>query len=274
MTEALLQIENLSCGYHGKMILQDIDLCVAPGEIVSIIGPNGSGKTTLLRTMSNILPPEKGDILIRGRKIADIPRKELAGMVAVVAQSVDSKMMTVAEYVLLGRLPYFRRFQFIESKTDEALAEKYMKLTDTYKFRHALMSDISGGERQLASIARALVQEPSLLLLDEPTSHLDITHQAQILGLIHQLNQDLNLTVIMVVHDLNLAAEYSGRLVLLDKTNGRVYRSGTPEQVITRESVENVYGAPVLIGKNPVSGKPCVFLVSRQNELKTEYKEI
>lgn len=265
MTGALLDIKNLSCGYHGKMILQDINLRVASGEIVSIIGPNGSGKTTLLRTISNILPPEKGEIHIHGRKISAIPRKELAGMIAVVAQSVDSKMMTVEEYVLLGRLPYFRRFQFMESGTDEALAEKYMKLTDTYRFRHALMSDISGGERQLASIARALVQEPTLLLLDEPTSHLDITHQAQILGLIHQLNRDLNLTVIMVVHDLNLAAEYSGRLVLLDKRNGRVYRSGTPEQVVTRDSVEAIYGAPVLIEKNPISGKPCVFLVSQPN---------
>jgi len=262
---ALLDLKNVSCGYGGKMILSDINLSVSAGEVVSIIGPNGSGKTTLLRTISNVLSPEAGDVYLHGRKVKTIPRKDMAQKVAVVAQTVDPAKMTVEEYVLLGRLPYFRKYQFLESKKDTLIAEKYMTLTDTFRLKDALMSEVSGGERQLASIARALVQEPTLLLLDEPTSHLDITHQAQILSLIHRLNRELELTVIMVVHDLNLASEYSGRLVLLGKDHGGIYSSGTPEQVLTPETIYEVYTASVQVEKNPVSGKPCIFLLTDEH---------
>ncbi len=263
MTEAILEIDHLSCGYGTKTVIHDVSLKIVAGEIIGIIGPNGSGKTTLLKSITNIVRPEKGKILFQGRMIPSIPRNELARKVAVVGQIVEPAMMTVQEYILLGRLPYFRRYQFMETGKDILLAQRYMTLTDTDKLKDQLMSQISGGERQLASIARALVQEPRLLLLDEPTSHLDITHQAQILGLIQRLNQELGLTVLMVVHDLNLASEYSNRLVLLNKKNGHLYRTGTPEEVLTEKAIQDVYGTPVVIEKNPLSGKPCIFLATQ-----------
>ncbi len=263
MTQAILEIDHLSCGYGAKTIIRDVSLKVVSGEVLSIIGPNGSGKTTLLKAITNIVKPEKGKILFQGRNVQSIPRNELARKVAVVGQTVEPAMMTVQDYILLGRLPYFKKYQFMETGKDRLLAQRYMALTDTDKLKDQLMSQISGGERQLASIARALVQEPTLLLLDEPTSHLDITHQAQILGLIHRLNQELGLTVLMVVHDLNLASEYSSRLVLLNKKDGRIYRTGIPEEVLTENAVRDIYDTPVIIRKNPLSGKPCIFLATQ-----------
>jgi len=263
MTESILEIDHLSCGYGAKTIIRDVSLKVFTGEVLSIIGPNGSGKTTLLKAITNIVKSEKGKILFQGKMIQSIPRNELARKVAVVGQAVEPAMMTVEEYILLGRLPYFKKYQFMETGKDRLLAQRYMELTDTDKLKDQLMSQISGGERQLASIARALVQEPKLLLLDEPTSHLDITHQSQILGLIQRLNQELGLTLLMVVHDLNLASEYSNRLVLLNKKNGHIYQIGTPEQVLTEKAIQDVYGTPVVIEKNPLSGKPCIFLANQ-----------
>jgi iron complex transport system ATP-binding protein len=263
MKEAILHIHNLSCGYGENIILRDIGFSAYKGEIISVIGPNGSGKTTLLRAISNIIKPEKGEIRIQGENLEKIPRRRLAGKIAVVAQAVEPAHVTVEEFVLLGRLPYFRKYQFFETQNDITLALKYMELTDTLKLKDSSMSEISGGERQLASIARALVQEPILLLLDEPTSHLDITHQVQILELIKRLNRELGLTVLMVLHDLNLASEYSDRLVLLNGSSGYIYKDGVPEQVITKESIEKVYRTEVLIKKNPLSGKPYVMLVSK-----------
>jgi iron complex transport system ATP-binding protein len=181
-------------------------------------------------------------------------------MVAVSSQLLDPVLTTVEEYILLGRLPYYRKYQFFETSKDETIVEKYMRLTDTFRLKESLMTELSGGERQLASIARALAQEPILLLLDEPTSHLDITHQAQIMELIGRLNRELGLTVLMVLHDLNLASEYCSRLLLLN--NGSIHKLGTPEEVLTYRTIEEVYKTVVLVKKNPLSGKPYVFLIT------------
>ena len=143
-----------------------------------------------------------------------------------------------------------------------------MELTDTLKLKETVMAEISGGERQLASIARALTQEPILLLLDEPTSHLDITHQVQILELIRRLNQELGLTVLMVLHDLNLASEYSSRLLLLN--NGSIFKMGTPQEVLTYRTIEEVYKTLVLVEKSPLSGKPYIFLVTEEGMKKAD----
>ncbi len=256
--EALLKVEDLFAGYGEAVVLHDIGYSVSKGELVGIIGPNGSGKTTLLRAITRILRPHKGEIYIDGKNIWKISLKELSQVVAVSAQVMDPVLTSVEEYILLGRLPYYRKYQFFETRNDEAIVEKYMKLTDTFRLKDSLMTELSGGERQLASIARALAQEPLLLLLDEPTSHLDITHQAQILALIRRLNRDLGLTVLMVLHDLNLASEYCSRLLLLN--NGSIYRLGTPEEVLTYRTIEEVYRTVVIVEKNPLSGKPHVFL--------------
>ncbi len=143
-------------------------------------------------------------------------------------------------------------------------AEKFMRLTDTIRIKDQYMSEISGGERQLAQVARALVQQPVILLLDEPTSHLDITHQIKILDLIRRLNKELNLTVVMVIHDLNLASEYCTKLTMLK--NGKIYNTGTPKQVLTYEAIEKVYNTIVIVEKNPLSGKPFIIPVTEENK--------
>jgi iron complex transport system ATP-binding protein len=260
MKEELLKIKNLSAGYDENIVLHDIGCTVCQGELIGIIGPNGSGKTTLLRAITRILKPHKGEILIDGKNVWKIPLKEISQMVAVSSQLLDPVLTTVEEYILLGRLPYYRKYQFFETSKDETIVEKYMRLTDTFRLKESLMTELSGGERQLASIARALAQEPILLLLDEPTSHLDITHQAQIMELIGRLNRELGLTVLMVLHDLNLASEYCSRLLLLN--NGSIHKLGTPEEVLTYRTIEEVYKTVVLVKKNPLSGKPYVFLIT------------
>jgi len=258
-----LSIDKLSFKYHKKTILKDISFSTQAGEFVSIIGPNGSGKTTLIKIISKINKPEKGVIYVNGEDIQKLSNRQLARHTAVVMQSSEPAAMSVEAYVLLGRLPFFKKYQFFETVKDIDLAHKYMALTGILGLKEALMNQISGGERQLAAIARALTQEPKLLILDEPTSHLDITHQVQILELITSLKKELNLTILIVLHDLNLAAEFSDRLVLLNGQNGKIYQTGTCEQVLTEESIQNVYHAKIRIQKNPVSKKPCIFLVTQ-----------
>ena len=264
MSDVLLDIKNLSCGYGEKTILQDINLSIDPGEIVTIIGPNGSGKTTLLRAVSRILTPRGGKISLFGADIQKMTPEKLARRIAVVGQLREPVPMTVKEYVLLGRIPFYKRFQFIETDQDKALADRYMRLTGITDCENKRLNELSGGQMQLAAIARALVQEPKLLLLDEPTAHLDITHQARILDLIRQLNRELAITVLMVLHDLNLASEYSHRLVLVK--DGELKASGEPEQVLTYKTVEEVYDTIVLVDKSPLSGRPYVFLVTEEQQ--------
>ena len=163
-------------------------------------------------------------------------------------------------------MPYFKKWQFFETEDDVAVAMKYMELTDISKHGDKMLSEISGGERQLAHIARALVQEPELLLLDEPTAYLDITHQVGILNLIKKLNRELGLTVIMVLHDLNLAAEYADRLILLDR--GSIFKDGLPQDVLTYKNIEAVYKTPVIVNENPVSKRPYVVAVSERMKTK------
>ncbi len=269
----ILQVNNLCLGYQKENILHDISFSVNRGEFISVIGPNGSGKTTLIKAISKYITPRQGAIYLNGENIQNLSGKEIAKLIAVVMQSADPVAMSVEDYVLLGRLPFMEKFQFFESRKDIEIVRNYMALTDILKLKTSRMNEISGGERQLASIARALTQSPSLLVLDEPTSHLDITHQVQILDLISSLKQKLSLTVLMVLHDLNLAAEYSDRLILLNKPkvkhnlkSSTIYKTGTPDEVITESSINEVYNTRVIVKNNPVSSKPCIFLVN-QNQL-------
>lgn len=257
-----LEIKEFSCGYPGHFVLNEINFEIEKGHFVGIIGPNGSGKTTLFRGISGELPTLSGTITLNGQLTQKMSLREKARNIAVVTQQIEAGNMTVEEYVLMGRMPYQRQFQFFETGEDIAIAEKYMKLTGIDNLRDKNMNSLSGGEQQLAGIARALTQEPELLLLDEPTSHLDITHQVQILNLIQRLSEELSLTVLMIIHDLNLAGEYCDTLLMMQK--GTLRKTGTPHEVLNYLDIEAVYDTVVITRTNPVSGKPVVFLVSEK----------
>lgn len=266
----MLEIKDLTCGYYSKFYLKDISFRIDTGELLGIIGPNGSGKTTLLRAITRVLKPEKGSVIFEGKNIWQMGFKELAKKIAVVSHSFEIGYMSVSEFVLLGRIPHYKKFQFLETKKDIDIAERSMVLTDTFKLRDRLMREISGGEKQLVFIARSLTQEPNLLLLDEPTAHLDITHKAGILDLIKRLNKEFGLTVIMILHDLNLASEYCDRLILIN--DGKIYKIGHSEEILTYKIIEEVYKTVVVVEKNPISGKPFVLLVSEQKKYKDAFK--
>jgi len=257
----ILTIQNLSCGYP-KFQLSDINFEIPRGSFAGIIGPNGSGKTTLFRAITGILGLKSGKILLSDKNLKAFSLRERAQNIAIVSQFIEAGDMSVEDYVLMGRIPYHSRFNFFETNEDFEIARKYMEMTDTWRFKDQLMSELSGGEQQLAGIARALTQQPQLLLLDEPTSHLDITHQVHILNVLQQLNQEMGLSVLMVIHDLNLASEYCDRLILVNQ--GKIHTQGTPEEVLTFQNIEDVYKTVVVTQNNPLSGKPAIFLASRK----------
>ena len=255
----MFKIENLSCGYRADIVVNDVSFEVEQGEIIGIIGPNGSGKTTLLRAMTRVLKLHRGNIFFNGKDIWHMDIKELSRQIAVVSQNAPANFMTAEEFIFLGRMPHFKAFHFFETKKDREIVEPCMTLTDTLRFRDRFLYELSGGERQLVVIARALAQEPRLLLLDEPTAYLDITHQVRILDLIKKLNKNLGITVVMVLHDLNLASEYCHKLVLIK--NGCVHKMGKCEEVLEYKTIEDVYETVVVVKKSPVSLKPYVFVV-------------
>lgn len=255
-----LKIDNLVCGYGKKFNLNEISFDLPKGCFAGIVGPNGSGKTTLFRGITGEIETKSGTIILNDKNFAEINNREKAKSIAIVNQVIETEDISVQDYVLLGRTPYHSRFQFFETSKDYEIAEHYMRLTNVYQFKDKLLSELSGGEQQLAAVARALTQEPDLLLLDEPTSHLDITHQVQILNLIQKLNKELNLSVLMIIHDLNLAGEYCDRLIMMK--SGSVYKTGSPSEVINYKLIEEVYETVVITKLNPVSKKPVIFLIS------------
>jgi len=256
----ILEIKDFSCGYSNKFAITGIDFHLPKASFAGIVGPNGSGKTTLFRGITAELESWTGKILLDDKNIHSMDFKQRAKKMAVVAQHIESPDISVEDYVLMGRLPYHGKFQFFDTQKDFEIAQHYMKLTGVIPLKDKYMNQLSGGEQQLAAIARALTQEPELLLLDEPTSHLDIGHQVQILNLIQNLNKNMGLTVLMIIHDLNLAGEYCDFLVMLD--SGKMRMAGKPEQVLDYKVIEEVYKTIVVTQKNPISGKPAVFLVS------------
>lgn len=256
----MLDLRHVSCRYDDRLVLKDINVLVEDGGLVGVIGPNGSGKTTLIRAVTRAIELAEGEVLLKGRPLAALGFKELAQQVAVVGRLYDLDVrMRVEDLVLLGRIPHRGRFRLMERRSDLDAAHEAMELTGILDLRGRFVDSLSSGERQLAFIARALAQEPQLLLLDEPTSHLDIGHQARVLDLIRRLNKVKGLTVLVVLHDLNLASQYCERLLLL--SNGALFRDGTPEDVLTYRTIEEVYHTAVVVTKSPVSSRPGVFLI-------------
>jgi len=263
----MLEVIEHSCGYHHNLILQNVSFAVQNHEIFGVIGPNGSGKTTLLRALTKVIKPGRGKVVWDGNELSELSLKDLARKVAVVSQGARYEPhVTIENFVLFGRIPHRTRFQFFENSRDLELAEKAMEQTGILHLRDRMMNNLSGGERQLAFIARALCQEPGFLLLDEPTAHLDITHQVEVLDLIRRLNRSSSIGVVVVLHDLNYASEYCDQLVLLRR--GEVYRSGRPDEVLTYQIIEEVYQTTVVVSRNPLSSKPYVLVVSEEEKRK------
>lgn len=258
---AILRMESVCFQYPGREVFHGLTFGLEEGEVLGLIGPNSSGKTTLLKLMDGLLNPRRGKVFLEGKDLRKVPRREVARKIAVVPQEMEAPFsFTAGEIVLMGRAPYMGRFGW-EKQRDLKIAREGMALTDIAHLEKRPFAELSQGEKQRVLIARALAQEPRVMLLDEPTSHLDINHQVEINGLIRSLNVEKNLTVMNISHDLNLAAEYSHRIVLL--SSGSIYAMGTPSMVITEENIRRVYETMVMVEKNPVSGAPRVTPLAR-----------
>ncbi|MCR3921467.1 MAG: heme ABC transporter ATP-binding protein [Firmicutes bacterium] len=255
-----IEIQDLSFTYGSHKVLDGTTFQVSPGTFVGIIGPNGSGKTTLLKLLSRILKPTAGCVVLGEQSLDSLTQKTLARTMAVVAQDTNAGyQFTVEDVVLMGRAPYLGRFQ-AESLEDYEIVRQALEVTGCIHLRKRSITELSGGERQRVTIARALAQQPEVLLLDEPTSHLDIGYQQEILDLVKRLSTVEGLTVVAVLHDLNLAAYYCNELVLVH--HGKIRACGPATEVLTADNIETVYGTRVLITPHPVFGTPQVSLLS------------
>ena len=237
--EALLTIQSLTAGYQTEDVLQNISFTVSAGEFISIVAPNGTGKSTLLKCITGVLPLRDGKVLLRDRTRSSYKPREFARQVAVVGEEEASFDFSAEQIVFMGRFPHIPRFAQ-PSAVDRGLVQEAMDNVGMWHKRHAKLHELSQGERQKVMIARALAQSPQLLLLDEPTSHLDIANQYAVLGLVKKLAAERNIAVIAVLHDINLALRFSSRLILLK--HGRLLADGPPETVLTPEMLEILYG--------------------------------
>jgi iron complex transport system ATP-binding protein len=256
---AQLIIQDVVAEYGSIPALQGVSLEVNAGDMAGIIGPNGSGKSTLLRTIARVLRPRRGCVLLDGEDVFRWETKQLARRLGVVAQeSPISFDFTALEIVLMGRAPYLGRLE-AESERDLAIARQAMEETDCWELAQRPITQLSGGEKQRVVVARALAQQPEILLLDEPTAALDINHQVEILDIVARLNRTDSVTTLVVMHDLNLASQYCDYLVVLKA--GKVFAVGTPEEVISAPVISAVYGTDVVVAPHPRSGRPQIVLL-------------
>lgn len=256
----LLSFQDVEFAYNGSFRLFDVNLTVNKGDFTGIIGANGSGKSTLIKLMAGFLSPISGSIKLEGRPLAGLNRKAVARKVAVVSQGVHTEFeFTVEEMVRLGRIPHLGRWQS-EGPGDTRAVERALELTGLTGFRKRYFKRLSGGEAQRVLVAQALAQEPEMLLLDEPTTYMDMAYQQDLFALLSELNHG-GITIVAVLHDINLASLYCGNLVAVRE--GQIYTDGSPGQVITRENIKAIYGCAVEISLHPVVNRPQVIMLPR-----------
>ncbi|QMV14589.1 ABC transporter ATP-binding protein [Vibrio spartinae] len=256
-----LVVEQLSAGYGEKTIVKHLSLKIAPGKITSIVGANACGKSTLLKTLSRLLTPSQGQVLLDGKSVHHSPTRTLARTLGLLPQSpIAPEGITVGDLVSRGRHPHHGIMSRWRKQDDEAVANalEVTKLTDLIE---SDVDALSGGQRQRVWIAMALAQETDILLLDEPTTFLDVTHQIEVLDLLVDLNLQRGITIVMVLHDLNLAARYSDNLLAM--INGQVHAHGKPEKVLTNETIQAVFGLNNHIMIDPVSNIPMMIPIGR-----------
>ncbi len=250
----VLEAKNLQLCYDAAVILPDMNLSIHTGQITALVGTNGSGKSTLLKAFARLLKPDQGNVYLDGRAIATLSSSEVARRMAILPQSPDvPSSLTVHELVEQGRYPHAGPLKMLR-KQDHAAIDRALALTGMSDYRNRLLDSLSGGERQRAWIALALAQSTSVLLLDEPTTYLDIRHQLEIMELVQRLNHEEGMTVIIVLHDLNQAAQLADRMIVLQQ--GRVAGDGRPETVMTASMLETVFGIHARVVEDPEGGRP------------------
>lgn len=249
----MLEARNITINYGECEVLQDVSFALASGETLAVLGANGAGKTTLLRALNGFLPVSNGEILLAGKPLQSFSRRETARKMSVVAQENETKFpVTVLEFVLAGRFAHGGVFGW-ESEGDLSAAKNALEACDLKGYEARLMNRLSGGERQRVVFARALATEAEILLLDEPTANLDLSHQALMFRLVRERCRQGESAAVVVTHDLNLAAEFADRILLLK--NGRIAANGTPEEVLNANTLREVFAVEVLLDENPLSGK-------------------
>ncbi len=253
----MIKVDRLSFAYDREPVLKNITWDVEKGEFWGIIGPNGSGKSTLLKCLSKVLTDYRGDIYLARENLKFLSVQQMARKMAFVPEeTVITFSYNCMEIVLMGRNPHLKRFEF-EKKKDWEIARACMKETMCLHLADRFIDELSSGERQRVVIARALTQEPALLLLDEPTAHLDINFELEIFDILKRMQKERGLTVITVLHNLNLASQYCEKLLLLKE--GEVFAWGQEKHVITKENIREVYGVEAIVGKDPLTERPWVF---------------
>ena len=262
-SSSAVSAEGLRYEVDAKSLLDGVDLHVERGQFVGLIGPNGAGKTMLLRAIAGVLYSSEGVVLLDGTDVQNIPPREIARAMALVPQVAPyTQGFTALELVLMGRYPHLGRFQ-IEGREDNLIARDAMRLTETDQFTDRTLDTLSGGERQRIFVSRALAQQPRVLLLDEPTSNLDILHQLKVISLVRKMVDD-GLTAIAAIHDLQMAARYCDRLVLMK--DGRIVAKGSPEEVLTPETIQVSFGVKAAVYRDPVVGCLALSLLDTADE--------
>ena len=247
----MLEIKDLTFAYDTMVVLEDISINCSQGEFIGIIGPNGAGKSTLIKIIDGILKANQGEVIIEGREVSRISRRELAKTIAYLPQ--ESKFAfnyTVKEVVLMGRFPYLKGV-WTYTSTDYNIVDEMMQLMEIDKFTARQFNALSGGEKQRVLIASALAQQPKIILLDEPTNALDLHHQIAIYQIFKKLQRNQHLTIIVVTHDINLAAQFCDRMIMIG--NGRVISDGIPEKVLQFQLLQETFGVNVYIDINPLT---------------------
>ncbi len=248
----MLEVINISVSYGERAVLSGVSFELCDGEVIVLLGANGAGKTTLIRALNGTLPLSSGQVNLIGRPLAAMSRREIAANIAVVAQENETRFpVTVLEFVLSGRFVHGNAFGW-ESDADVDFARKALSECDLADYDTRLMNHLSGGERQRVVLARAIATNARILLLDEPTANLDLTHQAMVFRLVRQRCQRSNYSAIVITHDLNLASEFADKIIML--RNGRIAADGKPEEVLNAENVKNIFGVKVLLDTNPATG--------------------
>jgi iron complex transport system ATP-binding protein len=264
----LLSTRRLSLGYNSALVITDLDLAIPAGKVIALVGANGCGKSTLLRGLARLLQPQAGTVYLDGAEIFKLSTKAVAKRLGILPQGpVASAELTVRDLVAQGRYPYQNWLQQW-SKEDERMVEQALATTGMTHLAERSLDTLSGGQRQRAWIAMALAQDTEILLLDEPTTFLDLAHQVEVLDLLYELNQREGRTIVMVLHDLNQACRYADYLVAIRE--GQVYAQGEPREVMTEVMVREVFGLECRIVPDPVAGTPmCVPIGRRCSRLQT-----